>query len=143
MTVQDLSRSKWTVLCDSYTISATCKPIIFYHSFVCQECSQYFCQMFFTNQENFKCQYALTALPNVWILTTAPSAATTTITLICRGETTQFIELRKPIHVLCLPTACSATSLTFHLCPCYECPPLEVNISLDMANLNMIYIYHL
>ena len=77
--------------------------------------------------------------PNVWILTTAPSAVTTTITLICLGETTQFIEVRKPIHILWLPTACSATSPNFHLPPCYESPTL-VNISLDMANLNMINI---
>ena len=55
--------------------------------------------------------------PNVWILTTVPSAATTTITLLCLGETTQFIEVRKPIHILCLPTACSATSPYFHLPP--------------------------
>ena len=78
--------------------------------------------------------------PSVWILTTAPSAVTTTITLISLGETTQFIEVRKPIHILCLTTACSATSPNFHLPPCYEGPPLEVNISLDMANLNMINI---
>ena len=65
--------------------------------------------------------------PNVWILTVATSAAAT-ITLICPGETTQFIEVRKPIHILHLPTACSATPLA------------EVNISLDMANLNMINI---
>ena len=38
--------------------------------------------------------------PNVWILTTAPSAVTTTITLICPGETTKFIKVKKPIHVL-------------------------------------------
>ena len=38
--------------------------------------------------------------PNVWILTTAPSAVTTAITLICRGETTKFITVRKPIHIL-------------------------------------------
>ena len=79
-------------------------------------------------------------VPNVWILTTAPSAVTTKITLICLGETTQSLEVRKPIHILCLPTACSATSPNFHLPPCYEIPPLEVNISLDMANLNMINI---
>ena len=78
--------------------------------------------------------------PNVWILTTAPPAATTTITLICPGETTQFIEVRKPIPVLHLPTACSATSPNFHLPPHYDSPPLEVNISLDMENLNMINI---
>ena len=78
--------------------------------------------------------------PNVWILTTAPSAVTNKITLICPGETTQFIEVRKPIHILHLPTACSATSPNFHLAPHYKSPPLEVSISLDMANLNMINI---
>ena len=77
---------------------------------------------------------------NVWILTTAPSAVTSQITLICLGENTQFIEVKKPIHVLCIPTACSATSPTFHLLPLYENTPFEVNISLDMANLNMINI---
>ena len=55
--------------------------------------------------------------PNVWILTTAPLAASTAVTLICLGETTQFIEIRKPIHILHLPTACSATSPHFHLPP--------------------------
>ena len=78
--------------------------------------------------------------PNVWILTMAPLAAAATITLICPGETTQFIEVRKPIQILCLPTACSAILPNFHLPPCYDGPPLEVNISLDMANLNMINI---
>ena len=53
--------------------------------------------------------------PNVWILPTAPSVVTTTITLICTGETTKFIKVKKPIHVLQLPTACSANPLHFHL----------------------------
>ena len=78
--------------------------------------------------------------PNVWILTTALSAVSTIITLICLGETTHFIEVRKPLHILCLPTACSATSPNFHLPPHYEEPPLKVTISLDMANQNMIKI---
>ena len=70
----------------------------------------------------------------------APSALTTNITLICPGETTQFIEVHKPIHILCLPTAYSGTSPNFHLPPCYEEPSLEVNISLHLVNLNMINI---
>ena len=78
--------------------------------------------------------------PSVWILTTAPSAAIVTITLVCPGEITQFIEVKRPIHILHQPTACSATSPSFHLPPHYEGPPFEVNISLDMANLNMINI---
>ena len=57
--------------------------------------------------------------PNVWILTTAPSAETTTVTLICPWEMKKFIKVKKPIHVLGLPTACSATSPHFHLPPQY------------------------
>ena len=38
--------------------------------------------------------------PNVWILTTPPSAATTAITLICPGEKSKFITIQKPIQIL-------------------------------------------
>ena len=38
--------------------------------------------------------------PNAWILTTAPSAVTTAITLICPGETIKFLTAKKPIHIL-------------------------------------------
>ena len=78
--------------------------------------------------------------PNIWILTTSPSAVTTAITLICLGETIKFITVKKPLHILWLPPACSATSPNFHLPPHYENSALEVNISLDIANLNMINI---
>ena len=47
---------------------------------------------------------------------------------------------KTPIHILHLPTACSATSPNFYLPQWCEGSPLEVNISLDMANLNMINI---
>ena len=76
--------------------------------------------------------------PNEWILSSAPSTVTTTITLICSGEITKFITVQKPIHVLQLPPACSTTSSHFHLPPQYEPPTLAVNISLDTANLNML-----
>ena len=76
--------------------------------------------------------------PSIWILTTPPSATTTAIALICPGETSKFVTIQKPIHILQLPPACSATMPTFHLPPHYENSALEVNISLDMANLNMI-----
>ena len=78
--------------------------------------------------------------PNVWILTSVPSTVTTWITLICPGETTKFITVQKPIHILQLPPACSATSPHFHLLPWYERPALTVNISLDIANFNMVNI---
>ena len=38
--------------------------------------------------------------PNIWILTTPPSATTTVITLICPGETSKFTTIQKPIHIL-------------------------------------------
>ena len=37
---------------------------------------------------------------NLWILTIAPSAVTTAITLICPEETMKFITVKKPIHIL-------------------------------------------
>ena len=78
--------------------------------------------------------------PNVLILTTATSTVATAITLICPGETMKFITVQKPIRVLCLPPACNATTPHFHIPPHYEHPALTVNISLDMANLNMVNI---
>ena len=78
--------------------------------------------------------------PSVWIITTPPSATITAITFICPGETSKCITIQKPIHILQLPPACSATTPNFHLPPNYENSALEVNISLDMANLNMINI---
>ena len=37
--------------------------------------------------------------PNVWILTTPPSAVATAITLICPGETSESFTIKKPIHI--------------------------------------------
>ena len=82
--------------------------------------------------------YPLSIAPNVYILTSPPSTVTTGITLICPGETTQFITVQKPIHILWLPPTCNATSPHFHLPPWYEPPKSTVNISLDIANLNMV-----
>ena len=50
------------------------------------------------------------------------------------------IPIQKPIHILKLPMACSATSSNFYLPPRYETPTLDVNISLNMANLHMLNI---
>ena len=38
--------------------------------------------------------------PNVWIKTTPPSVPATAITLICPGETSKFITIQKPTHIL-------------------------------------------
>ena len=54
-------------------------------------------------------------VPNVWVYTTPLSAPANVITLICPGKATMFIKVEKPIHILTVPTACSATSSTFYL----------------------------
>ena len=77
---------------------------------------------------------------NIWILTTLTSSISTAVTLICPREITKSITIKKPSHILQLPPACSATLPNFHLPPHYEDSTLEVNISLDMANLNTINI---
>ena len=79
-------------------------------------------------------------MPDVWILTTPTSAPTDTISLICPEKPMETIPIRQPLHVLKLPMACSATSANFYLPPRYEMPVLNVNISLNMANLWAINI---
>ena len=58
--------------------------------------------------------------------------------LVCPHNLPQCLDIDN--STLSSNTACSATSPHFHLPSHYEGPPLEVNISLDMANLNMINI---
>ena len=78
--------------------------------------------------------------PNVWILTTPPSAPSDTISLICPKKPMTTIPVRQSLHILKLPTACSATSSHFYLPPRYESPVLTINVSLDMANLQTVNI---
>ena len=81
------------------------------------------------------CKTTTTALPpqitpDVWILTT----------LICPEKPIETFATQQPIHKLKLPMACSTTSAHFYLPPRYETPVLNVNVSLNMANLQMINI---
>ena len=78
--------------------------------------------------------------PDVWILTTPATAPINTMTLICPEKTMETIPIWQLIHILKLPTACSATSAHFYLPPRYETPILDDNVSLNMANLAMINI---
>ena len=78
--------------------------------------------------------------PDVWILTTLATAPINTITLICPEKPMETIPIQQPIHILKLPMVCSATSSNFYLPPRYETPILDVNISLNMANLHMLNI---
>ncbi len=78
--------------------------------------------------------------PNLWLITTQPNSAVKTLTMICPEKASQIVELHEPFHVLRMPPACSATSKHFHLPPRYEDHPMNINISLDQANLNAINV---
>ena len=78
--------------------------------------------------------------PDVWILTTPATAPMNTVALICPEKPMETVPIWQPIHILKLPMACSATSSHFYLPPRYETPILDVNISLNMANIQMINI---
>ena len=91
------------------------------------------------------CKTTMTPLPtqitpDVWILITPPSAPSDTISLICPEKPMKTIPVTWPLHILKLPTACSATSFHFYLPPRYESPVLNINVSLDMANLQTLNI---
>ena len=91
------------------------------------------------------CKSTITTLPtqiapDVWILTTLATAPINTMTLICLEKPMETIPIQKPVHLLKLPMACSATSSNFYLPLRYETPTFDVNISLNMANLQMLNI---
>ena len=56
------------------------------------------------------------------------------------GRPMEIIPVQQPLHVLKLPMACSATLANFCLPPGYETPILNVNVSLDWANICAINI---
>ena len=62
------------------------------------------------------------------------------MTLVCPEGPTQLITLWKPIHILCLPPACSATSPYFYLPPHCEPTTIAITISFEVAKLHMINI---
>ena len=76
--------------------------------------------------------------PDGWILTTPLAALANTMTLIYTPKVMETIIIQNPVHILRLPTACSATLPNFYLPPRYETLTLDINISLNMANLHMI-----
>ena len=76
--------------------------------------------------------------PYVWILTTPLSTPASTITLICPEKATETITISKPVHILRIPMACSTTSSNCYLPPRYQTSNLDINVSLNMANLHMI-----
>ena len=100
---------------------------------IASKCSLQICK---TTTTNLPTQIA----PDVWILTTLATAPVNTMNLICPEKAMETIPIQQPIHILKQPTACSATSSSFYLPPRYGSLTLDVNISLNMANLHMINI---
>ena len=78
--------------------------------------------------------------PDVWILMTPLSTPASTIMLICPERAREAITIRKPVHILRILMACSATSSHFYLPPKYQTSNLDINVSLNMANLHMVNI---
>ena len=78
--------------------------------------------------------------PDVWILTTPDTAPINTVTLICPEKPMETIPIWQLIHILKPPMTCIVTSSHFYLPPRYETPILDVNVSLNMANLQMLTI---
>ena len=113
----------------------SCKAALYAKSMVdiTSKCSLQICKASATNLPTQKA-------PDVWILTIPVTAPVNTMTLICPEKNMETIPIQKPIYILKLPTACSATSPNFYLPPRYETPTLDVNIYLNMANLHMINI---
>ena len=139
-TISDMSTSQWTVLLYFHTFQLlanppTCIAALYTKSKtgIASKCSL---QLHKTTTTALPTQIT----PDVWILTTPATAPINTITLICPEKPMEMITIWQPIHILKLPTACSAMSSHFYLPPRNETPVLNVNVSLDMANLQMINI---
>ena len=111
-----------------------------YCSYICKEQSRNWDQMLTQIRKANSVSIPTPIAPNVWILTSAPTAVSTRIMLICPEEAPRFIKTQTPIHNLWLPPACSATSQHFHLPQHYENHGLTINISLNTANLNEINV---
>ena len=78
---------------------------------------------------------------NLWILTSTTELDWEGIMCICPDQAPKSIKVQKPIRVLCLPPACSATSQHFHLPPHFENHQMTINISLNTANLKTMNIF--
>ena len=78
--------------------------------------------------------------PDVWIFTTPATAPINTMTLICPEKPMETVPFQQPIHILKLSYGLQCHLIKFYLPPRYGTPTLDVNISLNMANLQMLSI---
>ena len=55
-------------------------------------------------------------------------------------QATSTVHLQQAFHILRPSPACSATSIYFHLPPCYEDHSMVMTVSSDTANINAVNI---
>ena len=136
-TIPDMSTSQWTTfhIFQPLANPPTCIAALYTKTKagIASKCSLQLCKMTTT-------ALPTQITPDVWILTTPATVPLNMVTLICPEKPIETIQIQQPIHILKVPTACSATSSHFYLPPRYETPILDVNVSLSMANLWMINI---
>ena len=135
-----MQTGKWTVLLHLYAFSTFGKPTNMHHCSICQECSQHRIKMLSTATQSYSHPSPYTDHTRCLDTCNSYFSPTDTLSLICPEKPLETIPIRQPLHVLKLPMACSATSANFYLPPRYETPTLNVNVSLNMANLQAINI---
>ena len=107
---------------------------------ICQKCSQHRIKMLPPATQSYSHPSPYTDHPRCLDTCNPNFSPTDTIILICPEKPMETIPIRQLLHVLKLPMACIATSANFYLPPRYETPILNVNVSLNMANLQAINI---
>ena len=63
------------------------------------------------------------------------------MTMIFAKKAIETSIIQKPVHILNLPMACSATSSNFYLPPRCKTLNLDINVSINMVNLHLINIW--
>ena len=112
------SAKKQTVnLKHHHTSSAISKPTLLYSSLICKEHCRYHFKMLTADTKTSNTNLPTQIPSDVWILTTPLAVPANTMTLICPKKAMETIIIQKPVHILKLPMACSATSSTstYHL----------------------------
>ena len=140
-TIWNMQTGQWTVLLHATTFPTLGKPSNMYSCALHQECNQYRIQLLSTATQNHNNTPPYTDHSRCMDTHhTTPSSFGHHLASYAQKKPMTTIPVRRPLHILKLPTACSATSSHFYLPPRYESPVLNINVSLDMANLQTVNI---
>ena len=137
-----MAMSEWTVLQIWGTIPTTHQPTIIITVIYAKNKARIDLQCSLQIRNTCSTTIPTPITSNLWILTSTTELDSEGVTLICTIQVPKSIKVQKPIHVLCLPPAWSATSKHFHLPSCYDHHQIMINISLLTDNLNTMNIFH-